>query len=368
MDSYSNSYCLLCPGPVNVRPEVARALTEYDFCHREEEFSVLLQQTVENALDVACLNRELYAAVIVTGSGTAGNEAVLASVLQPDERALVLASGEFGGRLGELCKLYNPNTEVLNFGWGESFDLDLIEEKLHQGSFDLLAMVHHETSTGLLNPVEAIGAICEATDTKLFVDAVSSYSADRCDWEKAKVTFMTTSAGKAIGAYPGLAIVFGRKSAFEDLKDIPVKNHYLNLYRHYDFYERLQQTPNTPAVPLLMALNRALTLALDEGHEGRLKRMAGLADTVRKHLRARGLRESFRDHERSVVLTTVDLPQGVSFDEMRRGLRELGFVIYGGKGPLKDKTFQVSTISDVGEAQIEAFFVALDTVLNNIQR
>ncbi|MFT7580256.1 MAG: 2-aminoethylphosphonate-pyruvate transaminase, partial [Myxococcota bacterium] len=227
MGDFEKSFHLLCPGPVNVRPEVARALTAYEFCHREEEFSALLDDTIKNALAVCDADPAMYGAVVVTGSGTAGNEAVLSSVVGPDETVLVLTNGEFGERLANISKIYN-DTVVIDHAWGEPLDLERLVTELHGRSVGLVAMVHHETSTGVLNPVEAIGEICELHGVRLFADMVSSYSADPVDLSSGAITFMTTSSGKAIAAYPGLALVIGRRDAFEALASLPVTNHYLS--------------------------------------------------------------------------------------------------------------------------------------------
>ncbi|MFT7581504.1 MAG: 2-aminoethylphosphonate-pyruvate transaminase, partial [Myxococcota bacterium] len=307
-----------------------------------------------------------YGAVVVTGSGTAGNEAVLSSVVGPDETVLVLTNGEFGERLANISKIYN-DTVVIEHAWGEPLDLERLVTELHGRSVGLVAMVHHETSTGVLNPVEAIGELCELHGVRLFADMVSSYSADPVDLSSGAITFMTTSSGKAIAAYPGLALVIGRRDAFEALASLPVTNHYLSLYRHYVFAEEKRQTPNTPAVPLILALNKALELALAEGRDGRMRRLAKLANHVRRSAKDRGLSLLIEDQPLSNVLTSIRVPAGIAFEPLRNALREWGFVIYGGKGPLTGQIVQISTISDVDTALLDRFFAALDMVLASVR-
>lgn len=366
MDAYGKSYHLLCPGPVNVRPEVAAALTSWEFCHREEEFSALLENVQRQALEVAGVrNPEAWAAVVVTGSGTAGNESVLATVVPDGGRVLVLANGEFGERLFRVSSVYN-DTVVLEHDWAEPLDLERLAGMLREQEFSLVAMVHHETSSGVLNPVEDVGALCRAHGVRLFVDMVSSYSADPLDFEACGVTFASTSSGKALASYPGLALVMGRRDAFEALGELRPRNHYLNLYRYYAFLRDKAQTPNTPAVPLILALDRALSLALAEGMPERLERLAHLAAHVRRRACERGLRLLVEDQPLSNVVTSVMLPAGVDFERFRLALREEGFVVYGGKGPFDGRLFQVSTIGDVDEALVDAFFEAVDRVLRLI--
>ncbi|MDX9721593.1 MAG: aminotransferase class V-fold PLP-dependent enzyme, partial [Myxococcota bacterium] len=319
------SYRLLCPGPVNVRHEVAQALTEAEICHREEEFSSLLQQIRQNVLLVAGLRQpERYTSVVITGSGSSANEAVLSSAVRADERVLVIASGEFGQRLGHISSIYNPQTRVLRHEWGTDIDLEEVERAIRDFEPHLVAMVHHETSTGLLNPIHEVGELCQRHHARFYVDAVSSFSADRIDIEGCNITFLGTSSGKALGTYPGLSVVIGLRSAFEEIAHFPVRNYYLHLDRYFRFAEDHSQTPMTPAVPLFLALNRALELVVEEGIASRLQHHESLAQLVRAGLKARGLRMLREDTRLSNAVSSVFLPNGVAFEALRQGLRERG--------------------------------------------
>jgi len=325
----------------------------------------LLRAIRSNALAVAGLS-DAYSVVVLTGSGSSGNEAVLSSAVSPGEKVLALASGEFGQRLGEISRIYNPDTQVQTHGWGEAIDLVRLEETLRSQRIDWVTMVHHETSTGVLNPVAAVGALCKRYGARLFVDAVSSFSADPLDMEAANITFMSTSSGKAIGTYPGLALVFGRREAFCALEHQPVRNYYLSLWRHYTFMEEKAQTPTTPAVPLFLALNRALELVLAEGVDARYGRHAALASYVRRELRLRGLTLFGESLVMSNAVTSVCLPEGVDFEALRQMLRQDGYVIYGGKGPLANKIIQISTIGYLDRAVLDGFFVAFDRAIGTL--
>ncbi|MBI4616527.1 MAG: alanine--glyoxylate aminotransferase family protein [Planctomycetes bacterium] len=360
MEDFERSYCLLCPGPVNVRPEVACALTAYEFCHREEEFSALLSSLEEKLLAVAGVRRpELWAAVLVTGSGTAANEAVLSSVPAPGERVLVLANGEFGERLAAISRIHNPGTECLAQPWGQPLDLARVEAHLAAHRVGLVAMVHHETSTGMKNPVETVGRLAARHGARLFVDGVSSFSADPLDLDASGVTFLSSSAGKALGAYPGLSFVLAPHEAFRSLAGREPRSRYLDLRRHYEFARDRSQTPHTPAIPLFLALHRALELVLEEGVSERHRRLASLATQARRRIAELGLAVLVPPADASSVLTSVVLPGGVSFERLRTALRERGFVIYGGKGPLEGRIVQISTVGDVGPDRFDLFFDSL---------
>ncbi len=363
MDDYAKRYRLMCPGPVNVSQRVLDAMIGSEIGHRESEFSALLCAIQRNCLKIMNLSPEKYAMVVITGSGSAANEAVLCSAIQPSDRVLSLSTGEFGRRLGEISSIYNPNTKTLAQDWGTSIDLEAVETELRENRYDWVTMVHNETSTGELQPVKAVGDLCKKYGVRLFVDAVSSFMVDPLDLEECGVTFMSTSSGKAIGMNPGLSLVVGRVSEFRRLSDYPVRNYYLNLARHYDFITHKQQTPNTPAITLFIALNEALKIILEEGVSSRFHFQAEKAASFRRGLANIGLSLLHPDHVLSNAVSTICLPNGLNFDELRAALRERGFIVYGGKGPLANRIFQVSTMGCVDFNDINDLLGAIQNIV-----
>jgi len=147
-------HLLFTPGPVNVSQNVREAICKQDICHREIDFDYLLQ-SIENKLLTLfeIKNRADYRAVVITGSGTAANESMLSSVVA-GKNILILSNGEFGERLHNISKIHNENTFLLEFNWGEELSLKKIKDFLQIQKIDVIAMVHHETSSGMLNPLE----------------------------------------------------------------------------------------------------------------------------------------------------------------------------------------------------------------------
>ena len=144
-------HLLFTPGPVNVSQNVREAICKQDICHREIDFDYLLQSIEKKLLTLFEIkNRAKYRAVVITGSGTAANESMLSSVVG-EKNILILSNGEFGERLNGISKIYNENTFLLDFGWGEELSLNKIKAFLDMQKIDVIAMVHHETSSGMLN-------------------------------------------------------------------------------------------------------------------------------------------------------------------------------------------------------------------------
>ncbi len=350
---------LFCPGPVNVSNEVKEALLHPDIGHREVEFTTLLKRIRQKLSTVFGVRNFLkYTSVVINGSGSAANEAVLSSIGR-DTKVLVLANGEFGDRLIELSEYYQETVNSLQLNWGESFRTDAIERALDEYKPDLVAMVHHETSTGMLNPISLVGKMCRARKIQLFVDTVSSLAAETVDVEKNHITYCTSSSNKAIASVCGLSFVCGRVSAFESLRDVRRQTRYLDLYRHYKYETDLNQTPNTPSLTVYFALDAALNQILRVGLPERMAKIERKARLLRSEIAKMGLEAIVPEDKMSRVLTTFRLPDHISYDYLRDALKDRGFVIYGGKGPLENKVFQVANIGEIDKRSIQKFIKAL---------
>ncbi len=354
---------LFTPGPVNVAENVRNAICREDICHREEEFDNLLR-SIEDKLQKLFEIKETnnYRAVVITGSGTAANESILSSVVG-DKNILILSNGEFGERLYGISKIHNKNTSILKFDWGEQLDLEKIDTYLKNNNIDIISMVHHETSSGMLNPIEKIGELSRVHNTMFILDCVSSVGAEPIDVEKWNISFCSGSSSKAIGSYSGISFVIGKKQEFEKLKGMPAKTIYLDLYKFYHFINTVSQTPNTPAVHLFFAFEQALLNVLEEGVRNRHEHIKNLANLLRKGMDKLNLKYLIDREHMCSVLTTVHIPSHVDLDIFQKKLRDKKIIIYNGKGPLKNQVFQVGNIGDITPDDIDFFLNSVKEVL-----
>jgi 2-aminoethylphosphonate-pyruvate transaminase len=354
---------LFCPGPVLVSRHVKRALAAPEIGHRETEFSELLNRTrLKLGRVFGVRNFHRYTTVILTGSGSAANEALLGTAAV-GRRLLVLTNGEFGERLVTIARHLGIDTSVLASRWGQPLDLAALERTLAAGGVDAVAWVHHETSTGMLNPIEPIAVLARRYHADTYLDAVSSVGGVPVEVEAHGLTFCTGSANKAIGSVPGLAFVCGRRDAFEALAAVRSRSLYLDLYKHFDYNDHRYQTPNTPAVNLYFALEAALDDLLAEGLERRGARYAALARRLRRGLRRLGLRPFIPLDLMSPLLTTVELPIGFSADEFHDRIKSEGYIVYAGKGILHDRAFQVANIGALKRGHVDQFLEALRRIM-----
>lgn len=358
-------HLLFTPGPINVAENVRTAICKEDLCHREIDFEYLLQSIESKLLTLFEIkNIANYRAVVITGSGTAANESILSSVVG-NKGILILSNGEFGKRLFNISKIYNKNTFLLEFAWGDKLDLGKIETYLKKHSIDIVAMVHHETSSGMLNPLEKVGALSHAAGAMLIVDCVSSAGAEVIDMEKWNIAYCSSSSSKAIESYPGLSFVIGKTEEFEKLKNLPAKSTYLNLDKFYHFIKTLSQTPNTPAVPLFFALEQALVNILNQGVSNRNAALSRRANFLRQGMLKLGLKFLIDQKDMSSVLTTVYTPSHIDVAVLRQKLRKKSIIIYEGKGCFKNRVFQVGNIGKLSLAEIQFFLDSLREVLQS---
>ncbi|MGE5042246.1 MAG: pyridoxal-phosphate-dependent aminotransferase family protein [Candidatus Levyibacteriota bacterium] len=360
------NHFLFCPGPVIVSKNVFTAVSR-NIGHREEEFSELLVSINKKLL---CLfeirDQSAYHPLLVTSSGTAANESVLSSVVG-NKNVLILANGEFGERLYGISKLHNRRTKLLHFGWGHPIDVKQVEAYIKKHKVDLLYMVHHETSIGILNPAQEIGAITKKYKLTFCLDAVSSVGADKIDLEAWNVSYCTTSAGKAICSLPGLGIIMARVKDLEKLKGVPAKTMYLNLYNLYKYSKEHMQTPNTPAVHLFYAIEQALINIHKKGVVNLREDIRRRARLLRAGMKQMGLTFLIDEERMSASLTTVILPSYITTTQLKLKLKEKNIVIYNGKGPLVDRVFQVANIGELSDVHIKMFLRSLKEALSKLE-
>jgi len=362
-----DKYLLFTPGPVNVAASLRHAISKEDICHREPDFDGLMR-SIENKLIslFQIRNRARYRAVVITGSGTAANEAILSSVVG-NGAILILSNGEFGERLHKTSLIHNRRTHLIEMPWGMPFDMAQIATYLTAHKIDVVAMAHHETCSGMLNPLARIGALAKAHGALFVVDGVSSVGAEVIDMEANNIAFVSSSSSKAIGSYPGLSFVVGRKKQFKRLKEYAAKTTYLNLATFYAFLKNHSQTPNTPAVPLFFALEQALTNILREGVMKRYACIKARADMLRVGMRRLNLEFLIDEGDMCSILTTVRVPPSISVRDLRDRLREKSIIIYEGKGCFAGKVFQVGNIGELSDYDIRFFLASLKDVLLSLQ-
>ena len=352
---------LLNPGPVSLSEDVRRAVTRVDLCHREPEFFDLQDQLIESLLPIYQCDPLVWTAVLVGGSGTSAVEAMMASLLAQDAHLLVLENGVYGERLSKLAGIYAIDYQVLNAPWGAEIDLDALAEVLASGEISHVVAVHHETTTGRLNPVGEIAALCAEHDVRLLLDAVSSFGAETIPFSNTCLQAIASTANKCLHGIPGLAMVLCRRDALRQNIEPRTLSLHLPLWADN---QAQRSTPFTPAVNAMLGLAQALKeLHKQGGWRARRTRYRKLASNVAATLHKLGVQPWLPAAESSCVLRSYHLPTGMAYSELHDGLKQYGFIIYAGQGKLAEQLFRISTMGEISDYDMARLEQALQVVI-----
>jgi len=358
---------LLNPGPANTTEAVKLAMTKPDICPREREFGEVLMR-VRNRVTEVVHRGDTYTSVMFGGSGTAAVEAAIASAVPADGRLLVVDNGAYGTRMAEIARAYGIAYDVASFGVGGLPDPDQIERALAATRYTQLAIVHHETSTGMLNPVADIARLCRAHNVEIIVDAMSSYAGIPIDVEAVGIDFLVSSSNKCIQGMAGLGFVICRRDRLNAMRHVPGRSYYLSMAEQHRFLEKSGQMQFTPPVQVVYALDQALTEFFAEGGVGaRHARYVANWETLDSGMRSLGFRRLLPEANLSRILTAYIEPDhpNYSFDGMHDRLYARGFTIYPGKGAQRN-TFRLANMGDVHPSDMRNFVDTMRVTLADL--
>ncbi|MBC8259087.1 MAG: 2-aminoethylphosphonate--pyruvate transaminase [SAR324 cluster bacterium] len=347
---------LLNPGPATTTDSVKQALVVPDICPREQEFGDLTQAVLKKV--VAVVNGEsTHSTVIFAGSGTAGVEAALSSVVPKDGKILLLDNGAYGKRAETIIQAYGISHRTYRIGWGEFPDITEIETILKQDrELTHFAFVHHETTTGMLNPLPELLELCQKYEVDSIVDAMSSYAGLPIDLRELPIDFLISSSNKCIQGMAGTSFVIANREKLAKTETIPARNLYLNLWGNHSYIEKTGQFQFTPPVQIVYALNTALDEFFVETQAGRTARYFKAYETLLEGLEEVGLELLLPKSQHSKLLTAIVEPQSANYNfmEMHDYFYQNDITIYPGKGAKQD-TFRIANIGEIDYRDMQLF-------------
>lgn len=349
---------LLNPGPATTTDSVKLAQIVPDICPREKEFGQIMKDIQEDLVKIVHGDPEKYTAVLFCGSGTINIDACINSLLPENKRVLVINNGAYSARAAEICEFYGlPYTE-LAFPLNSRPDLNVVEKTLKEDpSIGLVHIAHHETGTGLLNPIREIGEIVHRYNAIFTVDTTSTYAMRPIDIEKDNVDFCMASAQKGLMSMTGLSFVVGNRAIIEKSKDYPKRSYYCNLWLQYDYFERTGQMHFTPPVQTIYATKQALSEYWLEGEQGKWERHTRTFNAICEGLERLGFEQFISKELRSGLVASAKYPDDPawSFDKIHDYCYERGFTIYPGKVDGQGM-FRLCALGAIDEADIDCFF------------
>ena len=356
-------WILLNPGPANTSSRVRQALLTPDLCHREPEFFEVMRECRRRLVAVLGV-AGAFDAVLFTGSGTAAVEAALASVVEPERGLLVVNNGVYGDRMLRIARAHGIPAEPLTYDFTTPVTAADVTRALRaHPEISHVAVVHHETTTGLLNPVEAVADAAAAEGRHVIVDAMSSLFGEPLDVSREGIDVVTASANKCLQGIPGISFVLARRTALAALKGRPPRSVYLDLHNHWATQEQ-DNTPFTPAVQVLHAMREALVELGEEGVAARIARYAENARVLRRGMAALGFSILVPEGARSSILTTFRLTPGLAYEPLHDAMKRRGYVIYAGQGDIRTYAFRVANMGTLTPkdmaAVVDAFAACLE--------
>jgi len=351
---------LLTPGPTPLPPEVRAAMARPIIHHRTPQFQAVLKEAAEGLKYVFQTANDIF---ILASSGTGAMEAAVVNILSAGDTALVIQSGKFGERWTEICKAYGINAETLDVEWGKAVKPLELEKRLKSNpKIKAVFTTLCETSTGVVTDIASCGRLVKDTPAVLVVDAISGLGAIDLKTDDWSCDVVVSGSQKGLMLPPGLGFISLSPKAAKLIESSRNPRYYFDLKQAKKALDK-NDTPFTPAITLIIALNEALKMIKQDGLEAVFARHRKLADATRKAVKALGL-ELFAPEDGSDVVTAVKVPAGIDGEKLVKTMRDTyGVTIAGGQAELKGKIFRFAHMGFIEEFDIITGISCLEKVL-----
>ncbi len=358
---------LYTPGPLTTSQTVKQAML-HDLGSRDGVFIELVGDIRRRLLAVGGVDGGEYEAILLPGSGTYGLEAAVSSVVPPDGKLLVIVNGAYGRRMAAIASVHHIQVETVDCPEHQLPDLEQISQVLaNDRSITNVAMVHCETTTGIINPVSAVGDLVRKSGSVFLVDAMSSFGAVPLNLPAAGIDFLISSSNKCLEGVPGCAFVLASRKPLLAIEGF-ARTLSLDLLAQWQGFERDGQFRFTPPTHVLLALHQALVeLEAEGGVQARAQRYRQNYETLIRGMRALGFHEYLDPACQGHIITSFRYPSQPQFDfeTFYRRLNNLGFVIYPGKVSDAD-CFRIGNIGRIFETDILNLLAAIEAVQNEM--
>ena len=355
------------PGPSNVSSRVLRAMSRPLVGHLDPEFIQMMNEIQELLRKVFQTSNSLT--LPLSGTGSAGMEAAVANSVDEGDSVLVGVNGVFGQRIAEMVRRNGGNCTEVSVPFGEPLRPEAMAEAAEKCKPRIIAVVHAETSTGVLQPLEPIREICDRFDALFLVDTVTSLAGHRVEVDSWKIDLCYSGTQKCLGCPPGLAPLTISAAAEDKIRSrsTTCKSWYLDLNLIRSYWGDARVYHHTAPISMNYALHEALSIIVEEGLEQRWERHERNHKALVAGIEAMGLRMHVEAEYRLWPLNTVRIPEGVDDAKVRSQLlNEFRLEIGGGLGDLKGKVWRVGLMGESSQSRnVLQFLMALETCLRS---
>ncbi|MHA1728188.1 MAG: pyridoxal-phosphate-dependent aminotransferase family protein [Promethearchaeota archaeon] len=353
---------LFTPGPVQVPDWALAELAKPNDTHRSNPYSDLHGMVKKKLQMLLHTKNEIF---LWTNSGSGVMEACTRNLLGPNDKGLFLSCGAFGNRWAQMAELNGKNFKKVEIEWGKGFTPEKVKEELEKDKFSTVFITMNETSTGVMNPIWDISPVVKKYGALLCVDAVSCMGGVKIDVDKWGVDVMLAAVQKCFALPSGLSVSTISDAALEKAKSVPNKGWYFN-FEVIKTKSKKNQTPSTPSIPHIRALNVTLDKIFEEGPENRYKRHENLSKIIQDWAIKQGFGlfadEGFRSH----TVTTINNTRNINVAEFVKKSIQQGYRFVNGYGSkLKEKTFRIAAMGWRQPEDVEEFLKVLSKILED---
>jgi len=352
---------LLNPGPATTTDTVKYAQVVPDICPREKEFAGLMKGLRSDLLKVVHAPEDQYTSVLFCGSGTINIDICINSLVPEGKKILVVNNGAYNSRAVEVCEMYHIPHINLKSSVYEQPDLKQVEQTLKENpDVAVVYCCHHETGTGVLNPIREIGALAHQYGAIFISDTTSTLGMIPLDVVKDNVDFCMASAQKGLMAMSGLSFIIGRTDIIKASKNYPTRSYYCNLYLQYEYFEKTGEMHFTPPVQTIYATIQALKEYFEVGEEAKFARHRAVYEAIHQGVAKLGFKTVIDPKIESGLVVSVLYPDdpNFTFEKIHDYCYERGFTIYPGKISTTN-TFRLCALGTITPEDIKQFFVVL---------
>ena len=360
---------LLNPGPATTTDTVKYAQVVPDICPREKEFAGLMKGLRSDLLKVVHAPEDQYTSVLFCGSGTINIDICINSLVPEGKKILVINNGAYNSRAVEVCEMYHIPHINLKSSVYEQPDLKQVEQTLKDNpDVAVVYCCHHETGTGVLNPIRVIGALAHKYGAIFISETTSTLGMIPLDVVKDNVDFCMASAQKGLMAMSGLSFIIGRTDIIKASKNYPTRSYYCNLYLQYEYFEKTGEMHFTPPVQTIYATIQALKEYFGVGEDAKFARHRAVYEAIHQGVAELGFKTVIDPKIESGLVVSVLYPDdpNFTFEKIHDYCYERGFTIYPGKISTTN-TFRLCALGTITPEDIKLFFIVLREAMETNQ-
>jgi aspartate aminotransferase-like enzyme len=349
---------LYIPGPVEVAPDVLQAMAAPMVGHRMKEYAVLHRRVTDGLKKLLNTSDPVF---LSTSSAFGVMEGTVRNLVQ--KRCANFANGAFSAKWHDVTRRCGLEADLFSVEWGKPVTPEMVDGALATGKYDAMTLVHNETSTGVMSPLEEIAAVMKNyPEVSFIVDTVSSMSAVPLELEALETDVCLAGVQKAFGLPPGLAVFAVSRKALDKARTTPARGYYFD-FEEFENNDSKDNTPSTPCISLIHALDHQLGKMFAEGLDTRYARHRKMAEATRSWALAQGFPLFAAEGYRSMTLTSGSNDGRTDLDKLKKLAGDRGYAIDNGYGKIKNQTFRIAHMADFTMADMEELFALLEELL-----